>query len=400
MLDRVLVSSTVIVAAFALTQVTACGKNKSSNSRAPSGEEQGNTPGGPAGPGGSGDGGEGGAEGGEDGEGGGQAESRYEAKGGDLNKLTLKTKTWISGQTEPEWTDGPGTDSEVLALYKEGLRCKYRLKSTINGVSSVADVGCEAVQCGGSTCETRDIEAQDVGDFLAAAGKETKCSQVVETAGQRTLVTSVSSTWTHKDALREGQVVKSDSVSCTLVLNAGEEPGSLDACNPPAGRTAQKTRAEQVLTAQTRGEGTANLENEANFSFKVAGSFADKEGAKAAMTTCNMAAGTFYISMSKAYCTAANKLDYYSLTFNSLPTQSTDDHPTSAYGVNLYAETKSYLGTNAGACNISYTADQASNVLTGTASCGADALSVMGGGGSVSVSDVKFSCFAPEGFFD
>lgn len=401
---RILTLTTAIVAGLSLVQAVGCAKNKSSKSRAPVGD--GGNPGDQTGgaEAGQSDGSDGAVDGsdGSDGADGGtgEQETGYQPKGGDLSKVTSKSKVWASGEDEPEWTESPAVESEVLALYKDGMRCNYRVKNTVGGVATVIDLGCEAIQCGESSCETRDIESQDVGEFAAAKGTETKCTQVLEVGAQRTLTTTVTSAWTHKDALREGNVVKSDALSCSLILNSGEEPGTLDACNPPAGRVSQKVRGEQVLESQTRGAGTPDLDHEANFSFKVAGSFADKEGAKTAFTACNAFNGNLSVTMSKGYCTAANKADYYSLSLAMLPAQPVQDHASAAYSVSLTAEAKSYLGTSSGACTISYEADQASNVLTGKAECGADALRLMDGSGAVSVSEVQFSCFAPEGYFD
>jgi hypothetical protein len=380
-----------------------CGgkKHKNNDSPAPQNDGKGGAaaPGGqpganPGTPAGNGEGGNG-----EGGNGPVVEEAKYDAKGGDLHTLTTKSKQWAAGAAEPEWTDGPDQSYEVVARYKDGLHCKYRLKSVDAAVPFAYDVGCEALQCDAPACEEKAIEAADVGDFHAAQGHESTCTQVVQAGPVKTLVKTVTKSWTHKDALREGQVVKSDATTCSLPLQGSEDGAGLDACSPPAGRTAQLTRSEHVLSAQTRGNGTSDLENEASSSFAVAGSFADPEGAKSSMTTCTLAAGKLSVMMTKSYCTAEHKADTYMLMLNQLPAQPGTDLASSAYGVFFQAQATNYMAATAGACRISYTADEAAGFLKGQATCDANALKVQGSSAAVSVTDVAFSCFAPESFF-
>jgi hypothetical protein len=340
----------------------------------------------------------------DDDEGGGEAQGGYAPTGGDKTELAAHSKQWSSDASEPaDWSATTVTDNEVVGLYAAGLSCGYRVASTTEGQPAFAyDIGCDtALSCQATQCEEKAIDAIDVGDFKQAAGKETKCSQVTENALGKSLVTTVTKTWSHPDALREEQIVKSDALSCTLPLDASEDGAGLDACAPPAGRVATISRNEQTLTAQTHGDGKPELTVEPSAAFKVEGDFTQPSDAKTQYVMCSQFGAALNVAIGRAYCDAeTHKPVSYALNFASLPVPSADSHQTGAYSASLAVGSQSFIGMQAGACTISYSGDADKGTLSGQATCEPSALSVMDGSKSVTVKDLTFSCWAPTGFFE
>jgi hypothetical protein len=335
--------------------------------------------------------------------GGDDTRSLYAPTGGDKNELASHGKQWTSDAAEPaEWSATSVAKTEVLGVYAEALDCKYRINRAQEGQPDFAyDVGCSAApQCTETACEEKAIDAIDVGEFKQAQGTETKCHVVTETAAGKILTTSVTKTWTHADALREGEVVKSDSVSCTLALQGSEDGAGLDACAPPAGRVATISRNEETLTAQTKGEGKPELTAEPTGSFSVEGAFTPPADAKLSQVMCMAFNGQLTVSVTKSYCDAQHKPAAYSFSVSSLPIPSADEVRTNAYSPSLMVGQQAYMGLQAGACTVSYTGDEATGLLAGTASCEPNALAdYTDPTKSVTVKDVAFSCYAPTGLF-
>lgn len=325
-------------------------------------------------------------------------DASYAPKGGDINELSSQVKAWVSDAAEPEFSPAESSNTKVLALYKEGSRCRYRVESTsAAGATTAYDLGCEALTCSDSTCTSKDIADADVGPFKAAKGKEMTCQHEQGSGATRLLVKTVSQIWSHADALSEGHMVKSDGRSCVLTLSVGENAAGLDACAPPLGRTAQMSRSIMELTSQTRGAGTPDLTLEPTFKFTVAGSFAEPAGAKIQQVSCSLAADKLTVMMTKSACDANKQPIMYSAMFMGLPKELGTDIASSPYGAYFSAGTSSYLAAHAGACRYSLEASGDPKMVKGTATCESDAFVSSQPAGKVSLTDIAFTCFAPEG---
>ena len=324
----------------------------------------------------------------------------YAAKGGDVYVLNSQAKNWSGNQAEPDFQPASDASMKVLGLYKAGSRCKYRLESTSSTVSYAFDVGCEVLSCADNNCTSKAIDPQDVGDFKAAKGTEMTCLTTQTVGASKNLVKTVTKSWTHADALREGQGVKSEMLSCSLPLVAGEDTAALDPCNAPAGRIATKSRNVSEIKSQVRGAGTPEITREANFKFTATGALAEPTDAKFASISCTLAPppiNTISVTMSKASCDANHSVAYSLMSVSGIPKALGGNLLSTANGVNYNAGASFYTTKTAGSCHISVQSDGDPLMLNGTVTCDADSLTSFAAPGTESLKDVSFSCFAPAG---
>jgi hypothetical protein len=329
------------------------------------------------------------------------AAPRYSAKIGDKISLNIRSKTWSSAESEPsDFADGPVRESLVVASYAASNSCAYRVRESASGITTYRNEKCTTtLSCRApestSTCTTEKQESEDLSKELKSAEKEKQICTTKQTVGEQvSLVKSITYTWKHKSVLRESLIAKTETLTCSASLAAGE--AEFDPCNPPAGKLVNFSRSIEEIKEQIRGKGGAILPKSASAAIVSTDLESSPKGVSLP-ASCDASGDSLSVNIQHMSCDDANLPKFATISIKGLALSEGRDTPVGANNVGLSIGEEEFSNAAVGDCVISVLRDEKSVLVTGEMRCTSKLLSATSAT-TKSIEKLNFACPAPKQF--